>query len=90
MAVFYRLYSYRSQKWHHKIVKTRRAKYFSSFLGGVEEYPTLGFTILFCCGIFGFDEVIMSPIHVRKFVTQPRHITGCDVGFKSWIPGLLI
>ena len=66
-----------------KIVKTRRTKYFSSFLGVVEEYPLGGFTILFCCRIFRFDEVKMSLIHVRKFVTQPKHITDCGVGFKS-------
>ena len=55
-AVLYRLYCNRSQKWHHKMAKTKRTKYFSSFMGGVEN-PLWGFTILFCCGIFRFDSL---------------------------------
>ena len=42
---------------------------------------------LFCCGIFWFDtlECHRYTVHV-----QPKHITGCVVGFKSGTLGLLI
>ena len=38
------------------MVKTKRTKYASSFMGGVEENPLWGFTMLFCYGIFRFDR----------------------------------
>ena len=105
-VVFYRLYSYISQKWHHKMFWTRRTKYFSSFMGGVEntrlraegdsasqdsveEYPLWSFTILFCCRTFWFGRLKCHRYIYREFVTQPKRITGCEVGFKSGILGLL-
>ena len=41
-VVFYHLYSYRSQKWHHKIVQTKRAKLLFFFFGWCQRVPTLG------------------------------------------------
>ena len=39
------------------MVKTKQTKNVSSFMGGVEENPLWGFTMLFCCGIFRFDRL---------------------------------
>ena len=41
------------------MVKTKRTKYVSSFMGGVEN-PLWGFTILFCCGIFRVIQRLRS------------------------------
>ena len=59
-------------------------------MSGVEEYPLWSVTILFCCRIFSaFDRLKCYRYMFIEFVTQPKHITGCEVGFKSGTLGLL-
>ena len=49
------------------LFKTKRTKYFSSFMADVEENPRWGFTILFCC------RIKMSPTHVRICDSAEAH-----------------